>query len=342
MVFNHLFHRVWNKVPDKVNVPGKRRRIHSLQELDENISNASNSSQYSGGKRTQRDYFDDEELQRIRQAADMGGDRLRDNLIISILECTGLRRMGLLNILINEVADREEGSEPGICIATVPCHHRWVALTSGQTLTKGRTVHHFKMPNSVRVHIEKWMNTPEGNGGRPQGPCPFLLPSGQRDNGQMSTSTLTRNFETICRRAGFENDKRVHLHTMRHSCAHSLARRGNAAKQISAVLGHKSEKLTSEVYLRETQEHALEGLALPSHWELTKSNVAEKDHQGTVATGDADMPPSMTETHTSPQADLEHHEKKDNATSSASVHRRSARELHLKALDILKQVVESR
>lgn len=68
---------------------------------------------------------------------------------------------------------------------------------------------------------------------------------------------------------------RVHLHAMRHSCAHSLARRGNSSKQISLVLGHRSEKVTNDIYLRESTENIVEGIRVPSHWAATgKDEVA--------------------------------------------------------------------
>ena len=53
---------------------------------------------------------------------------------------------------------------------------------------------------------------------------------------------------------------------MRHSCAHSLARQNNNAKQISLVLGHKSEKTTSDTYLRDDHKRGCEGMLFPSHW----------------------------------------------------------------------------
>lgn len=53
---------------------------------------------------------------------------------------------------------------------------------------------------------------------------------------------------------------------MRHSAAHSLARKGNHSKQISVFLGHKSVQITNDVYLRDTPEQVCEGMVLPEHW----------------------------------------------------------------------------
>lgn len=108
VVFNHLFHRVWGMVPQKMNAMGKRKRIHTLAELDDKLSQTTCSTVVRGARFTKADYFDDAELHRIRVAADVGPDRLRNNLVISLLETTGLRRMGVLNILLCQIAEYNE------------------------------------------------------------------------------------------------------------------------------------------------------------------------------------------------------------------------------------------
>lgn len=201
------------------------------------------------------DYFDDAELERIRTAAATGPHPIRDTMIVSILETTGLRLTGLLNILVSDVAERSEDAG------------RWVALTSGRTLTKGNKTQSFKAYAAVRNAIERWLNTSEADGGRPRGPGPFLLPSARKDDGRMCEKTMDTIFTDICRRAGFDNDPRTHVHAMRHSFAHALERQGNSVKQISLSLGHKDVKVTSTVYLRDDAEHGCAGMVMPQHWE---------------------------------------------------------------------------
>lgn len=154
---------------------------------------------------------------------------------------------------------------------------RWVALSTGNTLTKGLHTQPFRIHSSLRTHAEAWLNTDEKDGGRPRGPSPFLLPSAQTDNGQMSPSTLGRIFTDICKAAGFGGDPRVHPHAMRHSFAHSLARQGNSAKQISIALGHRSTQVTNDVYLRDNVERGCQGMVLPTHWNSGETTSPPED-----------------------------------------------------------------
>lgn len=118
--------------------------------------------------------------------------------------------MGLINILVRNVADVGDETEPTVCLCVKHgCCRRWVVLPFGQTLTKGNKSLRFQIQPVQRRDIDAWLNTPEENGGRPRGPSPFLLPSASLDNGQMSVSTLTRIFKQICKRAGFTNDPRA-------------------------------------------------------------------------------------------------------------------------------------
>lgn len=254
VVINHLFHRMWGSLRAPLPVMNKRKRVVSLEEMDDNLSRSTASSVLRREAGVEHDYFSAEELTRIREAARAGPKSVRDRLIVGILEMTGLRRTGILNLLVANVA--EEGSESG----------RWVARQTGRTLTKGSKWFQLILPAAVRVLIEAWLNTPEAAGGRPHGPSPFLFPSAARDNGQMSTATLTRIFRAIMARAGLKGDRRAHLHAMRHSFAHTLSDQGNTSKQIATALGHRSIQVTETVYLRDTVERGCAHMALPVHW----------------------------------------------------------------------------
>ena len=276
VIFNHLFHRVWNRVPAPITMPSKKRRIRTLEELEDHLSSQSSSSSRHRQENRTLDFFGAAELQKLRTAAAEGPAAICRKMIILLLEMTGLRRMGVLNLLVSEVAERVEGTG------------RFVAKEYGRTLTKGGKWHRFPLPVALRSAIEDWLNTPECKGGKPHGPSSFLLPSGRVDNGQMSTTTLTRIFKDVCNRAGFGGDPRAHLHAMRHSCAHTLQKNGNSTKQISLLLGHKSVAVTEAVYLRDSVENTCAGMVLPSHWGATEGNAGvekEKDSGEAVTAG---------------------------------------------------------
>lgn len=267
MVINHAFHRVWGILPNKACKHTRKRKIVHLEDVADQYLSASTASG-SGREDSRMDYFTEAELKVIRDAAGTGPDAIRDSLIVCLLETTGLRRTGVLNIQTRDVADTSDHTG------------RWVALFSGCTLTKGRKQHRFMLHATLRRCIEAWLNTPECEGGRPVTPSPFLLPSQKRDQGQMSTTRLSNIFKCVCERAGFApTDRRCHLHAMRHSCAHFLQKQGNTAKQISLVLGHASSKITEDVYLRDNVERAVQNMKVPEAWTDKPPVVASLDVQ---------------------------------------------------------------
>ena len=221
--------------------------------------------------------------------------------------------MGVLNILIHEIAER--GDTTG----------RYVALPFGRTLTKGRKFHRFLVTPALRVCLETWLNTPEERGGRPQGPSPFLFPSSSADNGQMSTATLTRIFKSICQRAGLSDDARAHLHAMRHSCAHTLSGHGNTTQQISLVLGHESTTITEKVYLRDTVDRVCTTMNLPDAW---SSNA------GTGTPMVPDVPPT-------PEATPKPYNDDVSQASANKKSKKSTREATAEMLTMMKRMLEN-
>lgn len=309
VVFNHLFHRIWRLTPDKITIMPRKRKVVSITDLDERLSQSTRNS-VNSKTRAERgclDYFNEVELKRIREAAAQGPTQIRDILIIDLLETTGLRRMGLLNLLVREVAER--GDDSG----------RWVSLSLGRTLTKGARWHQFKMFQSVRKHLEDWLNMAEADGGRPEGPSPFVFPSGKIDNNQMSATALTKIFKNVCTRAGFGGDQRAHLHAMRHSCAHLLSAKGNSTKQISLVLGHRSVTITDSVYLRDNVESGCSNMVLPTHWQLDSTVSETNMNQKRMVVGDANQVVVPTKS----------------TKNKVDTHRTSTRELAMRAVQLL-------
>ena len=207
------------------NVPAERfQRIvdaavpmyETLADLDERLSTTSAGD---GRTRNKRKHFTQEEVDRLLSAQ----TRCIDRLVIVLLQTTGLRRRGLLNILIQDVATHEG---------------RWVAANFGRTLTKGAKCHEFRLFPLARRHIEEWLNTPHTSGGRPPSPSPFLFPSGRTDDGQMSVSALTTLFRSCCRRAGLG----PHCHNL-----HAIARVDKAITTQKNTILHTRATITCSV-----------------------------------------------------------------------------------------------
>jgi integrase len=246
-VFNLLFVRVWRKRTEPFRAFAKRKRLKSLEELDAELSE---SSGHGGGARG-RDHWTEAELTALRDAA---GDHPRDAMIVTLLLMTGLRRRGLLNVRLDDIAHRDSATG------------RWVAETAAHTLTKGLHQHHFRLTDEAARAVERYLNTPEARGGRPRSPSCFLLPSGCTDNGQLSPTALTRAFKRVCARAGFAGDPRAHLHSMRHTHAHQLVDAGNDLRAVQASLGHRRMQ-TTERYVRDTLEDVMERIHVPAAWQ---------------------------------------------------------------------------
>lgn len=264
-VFNLLFVQLWCTLPQKLGKTSlkRKRKVWKLEELDDRLSQSSGLSTARGEGTNRTDNFDEEEVGRLRSAA---SECPRDNLVCTILLTTGLRRQGVLNIRVEDVAQFEDG--------------RWVAAGSGITLTKGRQQHGFAIPRECALAIERWLNTPEEYGGRPLTPSPFLLPSAVKDNGQLSDTALYNIFRSICKRAGIA-DRRAHPHAMRHTFAHDLVDADNPISVVQACLGHKSIS-TTQRYLRESIESTMKKIRHPEYWNSTGRADGPVERSGEV------------------------------------------------------------
>jgi integrase len=244
-VFNMLFVDVFPVVAQRFTIPRRTHRIIRIDELDDMLSTAS-----SGTGMVQRtDHFTQAETEQLLVAAAEGG--ARDHLMVALLCTTGLRRRGLLNIRVEDVAKSTNGV--------------WRADAAGTTREKGGKLRSFPVFPLVQVLVDQWLNGCELKGGRPSGPSPYLFPSGTGDAGQLSTSALGKAFRRVCCRAGL-GDHRAHLHALRHSCAHRLLDSGNTPRQIAAYLGHSSASTTEKYYLRETPMDVTKHMHLPVEW----------------------------------------------------------------------------
>lgn len=246
-VQNIVFHHVWRLLPQPIKHSRQRRRMRTLAELDDALSEASNANRNTKDKDIL--FLTEEQCQSLINAC---GNCVRHLLIVKLLLTTGLRRQGLVNIRITDVAAWDETKQV------------WDIDNGGRTLEKGGKRRTFPLYPEVQELIDQWLNgkCPQS---RPCSPSKYLFPSSTTNNGQMSPETLRHVFRSLCRRANIPKHL-SHLHVMRHSCAHRLLEAGNSSRQIAAYLGHASSATTERFYLRDSTENITKDMATPAPW----------------------------------------------------------------------------
>jgi integrase len=257
---NLVFHHVWSRLPQAIKPTAHRRRVRTLEEIDAALSDSSGGG---GGSRGSGDGERDVAFLTVKQSEDLlaaCGDCLRSRLMIQLLLTTGLRRQGLVNIRIMDVAHWDEETR------------HWVIDKAGQTLEKGRRTRTFPLYPEVQGLLDRWLNG-TGAGVRPPSPSRYLFPSAITNNGQMSTETLRAVFRAACRAANLPR-RLSHLHVTRHTCAHRLLEAGNTSRQIAAYIGHRSSATTERFYLRDSPENITRGMTTPQTWTTSDTVVA--------------------------------------------------------------------
>ena len=266
-IFRLLFVRQWRCISDedfKSSVMSRcRKRVRDI-ERPEDLAALSEHSASTNVSQLMRHadrefHFTSEEESRLRAAC----VDIRDRLVLDLLITTGLRRRGLLNVTISNVADRDVGG-------------RWIARDRGMTLTKKRRAHTFLLHYPAKQAIENWLNTAEDQGGRPNTASAFLLPSSKTDDGQLSVSALSHAFKMMCERAGIpKSSGKCHLHALRHTHAHRLRDAKNEGRVITASLGHSDPKTTC-LYLRDAAVSVAAELTVPPNWQPPQKVVDRK------------------------------------------------------------------
>lgn len=283
---NIVFHHVWSVMPQPIKATRVRRRFRTLAEVDEALSDSS-----AHGRAANDDHeihYLTEAQCRALEAAARGS--LRDHLLVRLLLTTGLRRQGVANIRICNVASWDEEKQ------------HWVMDKAGETLEKGGKRRSFPLYEDVQGLLDQWLNGP-GPGARPPSPSGYVFPSAVTNNGQISTDTLRLGFRSVCRRAGIPKHL-SHLHAMRHTCAHRLRDAGNSARQIAAYLGHASSATTERFYLRDSVENITRGMVRPAQWVggQEESHDSKAPKRARIAADVADPGPSKAHRH-SPSLD---------------------------------------
>lgn len=252
-VQNIIFHHVWVVLTQAMKPVGNRKRVRSMSDLDDALSEKS--VQAPGDSNTEVLFLTEDQTKMLIEAC---GNSVQKTLIIKLLLTTGLRRKGIVNIRIKDVASWNDQQD------------LWVVDKAGTTLEKGRKQRSFPLYPDVQALLDKWLN----GGGldcRKKSPSRYLFPSCKTNNGQMSVESLQHVFRRVCQVAKLPK-KLCHLHIMRHTCAHRLLDEGNNARQIGAYLGHCSSKTTEKFYLRDSVENITSSMKKPSSW-TQSSNI---------------------------------------------------------------------
>lgn len=262
---NLVFHEVLGLLPKALKPRANRKKVRTLQELDAALSDSSGRG--NGGREGPPVRF--LTVEQCRALEEACGDVLRSQLIVRLLLTTGLRRQGLVNIRIMDVAVWNEQAG------------RWEVEAAGKTLEKGCKERSFPLFDDVQELLDRWLN-----GGRPASPSRYVFPSAVTNNGQMSAETLKKMFRGLCKRAGLPRDV-SHLHAMRHTCAHRLLDEGNTARQIAAYIGHSSAATTEKFYLKDRVENITQGMTVPASWAASSANRPSVRFDPTAARTDA-------------------------------------------------------
>lgn len=194
---------------------------------------------------TDRHRISKEELERIHSVAveqDKQDNSGLNELFFMFLLTTGMRVGGLVNLKCAHIAKLVEG--------------KWQVQDEGRTLEKGQKVCTFKIQSRVRELLTSWLNKKRTLAAEND----YVFPG--RDAGHVSTESFRLRFKTMCKAAGFQ-ERRLHLHGLRHSFSHILLELGNSAETVSKLINHSSVATTQKYYLKESSAEVSERANIP-------------------------------------------------------------------------------
>lgn len=193
--------------------------------------------------RIERDYFTDDELEKI---ADSYKDD-RERLIITTLLSTGLRIGGLLNLKVKNLFDKD-----------------MKILSEGSTLEKGSKIRKFQIFPAFKQALEKYRDGDFGS--VLSDPEYAIFPKYNRATGSYignkmhcKDTTIRRIIREICNRAGVNGDH-VHTHAFRKTVVVKLMAEGNTLDNVSKFIGHSSSKVTATHYWTPTQSDLIKNM----------------------------------------------------------------------------------
>lgn len=171
-------------------------------------------------------FINDDEVDKLIEAARIPVrgypkvNRFRNELIIKMLYCTGLRVSELCNVDIHDIRDREftvvgKSKEPRTCYITE------------------------EVEDMIKEYIE--MRSDHN---------PALFVSEQTNGKRLSTGTVQLMFRRVRKLAGLDD---VHPHTMRHSFCTKLLESGVDIRDTAELMGHQSWN-TTKIYTHISNE----------------------------------------------------------------------------------------
>lgn len=156
-------------------------------------------------------------------------EKLRDKIIIKILAYCGLRRFELAKIKIEDI--NFETAK--------------INILGKQNIQRLATIFSDQLLEDLKIYIQYVLNNQK------QG---YLFPavSSLNKKGYISPTEINRIVAKAGKRAQINNPnpdlKNINPHILRHSCARILKDKGMSLEVVQKVLGHLSQKTTTDLY----------------------------------------------------------------------------------------------
>jgi integrase/recombinase XerD len=139
--------------------------------------------------------------------------------------------------------------------------------------SKGRKDRHVMLPEEVLELLRQWWKERPARFDAGVPPLERLIFPGRKAGKPLTTRQLNRLFHEACAAAGIQ--KRVTLHSLRHSFATHLLDQGTDIRLIQAVLGH--DKLDTTARYTRIATGRIAGIASPLGGKHKRSKKPKKD-----------------------------------------------------------------
>lgn len=156
-------------------------------------------------------------------------ESLRDKIIIKILAYCGLRRFELAKIKIEDL--NLEAKE--------------IQILGKRNVERISVIFSEQLVEDLKVYVRHVLNNPKTG---------YLFPavSSLNNKGHISYTEINRIVAKAGKKAGLKNPnpdlKNINPHTLRHTCARMLKDKGYNLEVVQQVLGHLSQKITTDLY----------------------------------------------------------------------------------------------
>lgn len=191
----------------------------------------------------ERDYFTDEELDKIVNVY----ENEKERLIFAFLLSTGIRIGGLLNLKVKDVYDDKLN-----------------VLSQGQTLEKYGKIRRFPIFPALKQALELYKNSEYKS--YLTNPDFSLFPAYDRKCNQYIASkksccqeTISKMIKSICKRAKVNGDH-IHAHAFRKTVVVKLMSEGNTLDNVSKFIGHSNSSITARHYWTPTQSDLIKNM----------------------------------------------------------------------------------